>query len=592
LGRVALLAIFLGAATAASGQPSLPFDALVTEADRPAFAECRASPDGVAVTWSVPPSLPEARVDLLEAQSRFPRWRWRSCAVVRGGSASLNAPPGTRVLAIARAPHRDSYLLDGPLVWPGAPATRRFEASAVRTLGGDGAFPEGMLAGALMSGFEAAFRDPLCESDGESWQCPLVPAAFRGVVALCPAGGEGRFALVEGPGSTALTLEPPDGIGLPIRLETAGAAPIRDPAFRLLLARKHGYRPLRGLATKPIGGLAYWIHANEPPKDALLEVSAGGMATKRVPLGSLRPTACGEFAVVHLPLAWEIAGRVVDRDGSPLTETVVLLREPGEADKARPGAPPPAGGRILQEVSADETGAFRISGLEEQPYLIRACHPARRCQERLMRPPFEPVEIRFDQSGIVRGRVLSSAGAPEPEARVEVSPNLATARESEDTIRLLGVPVQTDAEGRFQIAVQGTGQFELVASAAGGGAARREIAVTEIAASPIDLGDIRLSQGGTFRARVPGCGGGELFLVGPMGGNSMPQMKRFALSAEGQTTVELPGGGEWLTGARCGGAEKYLLPESLPRVEELWEMEVVFEIQEEEAGEGAEGASR
>jgi hypothetical protein len=42
--------------------------------------------------------------------------------------------------------------------------------------------------------------------------------------------------------------------------------------------------------------------------------------------------------------------------------------------------------------------------------------------------------------------------------------------------------------------------------------------------------------------------------------------------------VELPGGGEWLTGARCGGEEKYLEPVSLPRVEELWDMEIVFEI--------------
>jgi hypothetical protein len=69
-----------------------------------------------------------------------------------------------------------------------------------------------------------------------------------------------------------------------------------------------------------------------------------------------------------------------------------------------------------------------------------------------------------------------------------------------------------------------------------------------------------------------------------MDGTSLPQMKRFALSPEAQTVVELPGGGEWLTGARCGGQEKYLEPKSLPRVEELWEMgiEIVFEIQEEE----------
>jgi hypothetical protein len=77
---------------------------------------------------------------------------------------------------------------------------------------------------------------------------------------------------------------------------------------------------------------------------------------------------------------------------------------------------------------------------------------------------------------------------------------------------------------------------------------------------------------------VPGCGGGELFLVGPMNTSSLPQMKRFALSPEAQTIVELPGGGEWLTGARCGGEEKYLEPASLPRVEELWDMEIVFEI--------------
>jgi hypothetical protein len=95
---------------------------------------------------------------------------------------------------------------------------------------------------------------------------------------------------------------------------------------------------------------------------------------------------------------------------------------------------------------------------------------------------------------------------------------------------------------------------------------------------------------------VPGCAGGELYLVGPMDDDTLPQMKRFTLDSGGQTTVELPGGGEWLTGARCGGQEKYLEPKSLPRVEELWEMgiEIVFEIQEEEdpdAGE-SDDASR
>jgi hypothetical protein len=584
LGRLALLALTLyGAAAVASGQASLPFDAAVAEADRPALEECRASPDGVAVTWSLPNSLPEGRVDLLDAQKGFPRWRWRSCAVVRGGSASLSAAPGTRVLAIARASHRDSYLLDGPLVWPGVPTTRRFEASAMRTLGGEGAFPEGQLSGALLSGSDTASRDPLCESDGKSWQCPSMPAAFRGVLALCPAGTEGRFALVEGPGSMALALEPGEGFAMPLRLEMAGGSQTREPALRLVLAVKQGYRPVPGLVARPIGGLAYWIYVKEPPRDTLLEVSAGGMATKRVPLESFRTTPCGEMGVMNLPLAWEIAGHVLDRDGTPLAGSKIVVREPGEAEKALPNAPLPAGGRILQEVIPDDTGAFRISGLEELPYLVRACHPARRCQERLMRPPFEPIEIRFDESGILRGRVLSSAGAPEPGAAVEVTPNLATAKEAEDTVRLVSFPVQTDAEGRFQIAVQGAGQFELVASAAGGAAARREIAVTEIR-SPIDLGDIRLSQGGTFRARVPGCAGGELYLVGPMDDDTLPQMKRFTLDSGGQTTVELPGGGEWLTGARCGGQEKYLEPKSLPRVEELWEMgiEIVFEIQEEE----------
>jgi hypothetical protein len=63
-----------------------------------------------------------------------------------------------------------------------------------------------------------------------------------------------------------------------------------------------------------------------------------------------------------------------------------------------------------------------------------------------------------------------------------------------------------------------------------------------------------------------------------MNASSLPQMKRFALSPEAQTVVELPGGGEWLTGARCGGVERTLEPESLPRVEELWDMEIVLEI--------------
>jgi hypothetical protein len=285
------------------------------------------------------------------------------------------------------------------------------------------------------------------------------------------------------------------------------------------------------------------------------------------------------MAVVDLPLAWEIAGRVVDRDGSPMPGSTILLREPGAAEKGRrdgDGAMP-AGGRILQEVTSEENGSFKISRLEEQPYLLRACHPSRRCQERLVSPPFEPLEVKFDESGILRGRVLSASGAPEPAASIEVSPNLATAQAAEDTLRLVSLPVTADAQGRFEIAVQSTGTFELEASAPGGGAARREIAVSDIA-SAIDLGDIRLSRGGAFRARVPGCGGGELFLVGPMNASSLPQMKRFALSPEAQTVVELPGGGEWLTGARCGGVERTLEPESLPRVEELWDMEIVLEI--------------
>jgi hypothetical protein len=323
-----------------------------------------------------------------------------------------------------------------------------------------------------------------------------------------------------------------------------------------------------------------WIAIKDtPPPEAVLEISAEGRATRRLSLPELVSSAsCGQAAVVRLPLALEIAGRVLDTDGSPLHGVSVLLREPGEAERPRADGNLGPGGHILSETHADEFGGFRIRGLEERTYLIRACHPSRRCQERLMKPPFDPIEIRFDRSGLVRGRVLSAAGAPEPSANVEISPNLATFRQAEDALRVISLPVSTNAEGRFELVVQSPGQFELEAKALqGGGAAKREVRVTSLS-SPIDLGDIRLSEGGTFRARINGCGDGTIYFIGPMEEDVLASMRQFRLGPDGVALIELPGGGEWLAGARCGGVEAYLKPPKLPRVEDLWDLEVVFEI--------------
>jgi protocatechuate 3,4-dioxygenase beta subunit len=211
-----------------------------------------------------------------------------------------------------------------------------------------------------------------------------------------------------------------------------------------------------------------------------------------------------------------LRGRVRTKDGTPVAGAVVTLRRSDQREVKGLG-------RLLELAEAIGTGAeiissgpattnsdgeFEIGSLEPAIWDLRASHA-----EFLtgvvenVAPGSEP-ELRLVPAPRVRGRVVSAAGLPVPEAAVllraprpRVDPG--------DVLLLLGSDMDLleertrkttcSGDGRFEIHVPAAGAYEFVVSANGRQSVPR---VEELGEKDIDIGDLLLDSGRSLNGRV------------------------------------------------------------------------------------------
>ncbi len=582
-----------------SAFPPLPFEFALAEEDAARFRSAGedtsrsdsfgTSPRGGPTSnlkWS--PARPGERIDLFQeraGRSGWPRWKWVGARNTSDGQASLTGREGAATLAVWRQPGTPGYEIGAPFRWPDAPREIHLTRRAGRTLLGDDATAVALGTPRWITG-DAPQDDPLCETDGtRRWQCvSLTPGP--GAIVFCGPRGERRSAGVDSSRTGSLSLEATDWAA-PIAIEGSPDGSVRESESISfwISAPAGGNGQIRDTAAAravPIEGRLYWITGPAGPETRLVARSSAARA------GSLE-TSQIEAAPCGLPLAMSLAetgtlrGHVIGTSGNALARASVLLLERREvANRADPGSPLPRA--LSASTLSDEEGAWSFDGVERNSLVVRACHAAAGCAEKDARPGGEDVEIVLSPRWRFTGRVVSSSGSPLAQAHLRLLPTLDHYAGARD--RLLTLPPETDVEsdsqGRFEIAAAVPGSYYLEARALRVGTARRPLDVSEFSPALTELGDLSLAGAVELVAVVSGsgCSGGSLALAGPVGATSMPAMRDFPLDSRGAAHVELPEGGSWLMWAHCPDGRRDVEPNVLTHVEDLEGIEVRLTLHE------------
>lgn len=505
------------------------------------------APDGVAA---------ELRLDMVGRADLFvengksmPRWKWVDGADARGGVVTLRARGDSRALLLLRREHARVYELDGPFSWPPSPVPRVVQPLPRRTLSGLRIAAAKDVEMRLVGGSAA---DALCETSGTAWQCPAVPSSFAGRIVACEGGRAVEAGDVRPDLPDVVEMHRLSHAGL-LRLEPgepgAGIPRASVRVLRQLAAAGAVLATDRSWNARDLGEGLIWVEGSSDPAAILVETRAEDSATARIPFTELG-SACGEPFRLSLAPSLPLTGGVTDAGGNPVWGALVLVRSVEVT-----GSPAP-----LAEAATAEDGSFEIDGLEVRRYRLRVCHAESGCAETTSIPG-ERVAITLSAGSSFSGRVLTSAGVPEPGASVRIVPGIETWSRASD--RLARLPLETTARdgGRFLIVAPGPGDFLLEVRGLAGGLAR--LAVRRSALSPpvTDLGDVRLPEPVDLSVRVARCAGGILSMSGPLGGEtSLPSVARAPLDVSGTATVRLPEGGAWAAWANCGGSNVALEP--------------------------------
>lgn len=506
--------------------------------------------------------------------------RWRLLGSGTGPRGSFRAEPGRRVVAFFRVKGESTYLMDEPLIWPRAPTHRQPSPVKRRTIGG--------VAAAAVTGDPVRILPEalgaFCRAETlRVWRCIGVPADARAVVVgsfgrrdergrafwadIAPSGGSS--------GSLDTHVAPWAAF---VRLATDSPPPPGSPVVTL-------QKPGSGDGTMLYPETAFETRTFPNGRLVLLgtDVPDGRRATFR--WGSLTGHAQIEELVADAipiePTAVPLRERIVIRgsvrspDGDSIAGAPFMLLERGEPK--RPGEK-----RLDRAIATGETdaaGRFEIADVAPGSYRLRACDGSLGCAERDVDLDASANDVTLTPKSAFSGRALSRGGVPEGGAWVRISPAISDYAQSTDRLRLLPLVARADRDGRFRIAAPASGRFVLEVKSERGGAARRNVEVGDFSPAVTDVGDLILSVPGAFDAVVKGCPGGELRLLGPMGGESaLPANLPFALDAAGRARVQLPEDGTWLVGATCGGARRQVEPPVLNEVRDVFGTEVEFSV--------------
>lgn len=166
--------------------------------------------------------------------------------------------------------------------------------------------------------------------------------------------------------------------------------------------------------------------------------------------------------VITMEPGGTIAGRVVDSAGAPVPWAAVAVN-------ADPDAATLWGdGRSGRSAMADETGAFRITGLARRALVVHASSDAASSEivklDLASTPTRENLTLTLSVEGVIAGVVVDETGEPVTEAQVMAHPDIWGGGDVGELAVRGGTFAQTDGGGHFKLRGLPDGAFRVRAS--------------------------------------------------------------------------------------------------------------------------------
>ncbi len=215
-----------------------------------------------------------------------------------------------------------------------------------------------------------------------------------------------------------------------------------------------------------------------------------------------------EGVVLVLDAGKALAGKVLDRDGAPVEDASVRADLDTAGLGRKSGERKTLATRVTARTSAD--GSFRLGGLGDGPFIVRASHPehgSRRLEP--VEPGREDLELRLPGRTGVAG-IVREAESGEPVRRFTVGFGEPDERFSLPFHLRGDMPARRfdSADGSFEIVDLKSSEVGLRVTAPG--FVQESLPGVEVKPGEIRRGvDVRLRRGGSIRGRVVEQGSGE-----------------------------------------------------------------------------------
>ncbi len=310
---------------------------------------------------------------------------------------------------------------------------------------------------------------------------------------------------------------------------------------------------------EPVGPHAFWVTGTFASEESWIEVTARGLASRRVPVMELREGSPELPLRIDLRPGLALAGTVTSAGGEPAAGAVVALYR---LDRPTENDPTRIEKRIaVGEQVADVDGVFRFSDLTAEPYEIVASHATLGRAQVRAEPDGRSIDVRLRPFSRAVGRVVSD-GIGIGGVNVTFVPNLAEYQASRDVTTLRGGESLTDANGRFSVPLPVRGNGEIRIAAAARAVRRIPIAAAETLGPTVDLGTIALAPSPTMTIVFEGSDRCELLLTGPAGRTGLSMVKPVRIGPALFQAV-VPEAGSWLVVAICGREERAVTPPTI-----------------------------
>ena len=499
---------------------------------------------------------------------------WRMVEVWQAAphqTLQVNGVPNSRVLLVLQCPSMPGYVLHGPVWWRMSAAQRPINTTLRRTVRVHAEGPWREVPTFVTVEGSTIVPWPLCTLNSRGfWECIGVPTDRAGLAVLPHEDGVAwQIAEAASVAIQSVTTQYARW-GRMVQLLGPSEGAFAEISATILRERKLGRAATTRVVLVPdptsavyrLGPSSLWVVGHRDLENRVLELRGAAIATHQTALSQIVDGPALLPYYLHLSRPHDVSGQVLDGRSRPVAAALVTLfessdsRHGGKGDRGKRGAGA-ARQRWVAEVTTDDQGRFRISGLSRKVYEFVVVHAVqgRVLARRLV--DGRTVVLRLREMPRVRGRVLidqsPAAGVP-----IRAVPHQRDFERARDPIGFVAPGVVTGIDGRFDLSVPPRGAGELLIGGREVGIVRYPYATTGQLPMVSELGDIVLSGPREVLVQLD-HGPCELSAAGPVG---LLGIEIIEAVSEGnhRHRLRVPEPGFWWLRARCGGEDTGITP--------------------------------